>query len=247
MTGRAVIFGDDAATYERSRPGYPREVAAHVAGLVNARTAVEVGSGTGKATEVFARPDLRLICVEPSAEMTEVLVAKNLPGVEVVVSTFEDWVGPDEPVDLMFAAQTWHWVNRTTGYDHARSMLRSGGMLALIWNIPQDRYGVFRDVYARHAPELLIEQDQRIRRRDAHDWAADLTRAGFEDAGRFVVEWSQELRAPEVRALYSTYSDHMMLPEPIRTALLDDLEGAVQGIGGSVSIEYRSVVFSGRA
>lgn len=246
MSGRAVIFGDDAATYERSRPGYPREVAAHVSGLVDARTAVEVGAGTGKATEVFARPDLRLICVEPSAEMADFLVAKNLPGVEVVVSTFEDWVGPTEPVDLLFAAQTWHWVDRTTGYDHARSMLRPGGVLALIWNIPRDRYGIFREVYARHAPELLSEQDVRVQRRDSHDWGADLTRAGFGDAGQFVVEWSQELSSPEVRALYSTYSDHMMLPEPIRTVLLDDLERVVDDMGGSVSIEYRSVVYSGR-
>jgi SAM-dependent methyltransferase len=244
---RAVIFGDDAGSYEKSRPDYPAETLAHVADLVAASTAVEVGAGTGKATAGLARSGLRSICVEPSAEMAAILAAKELPGVEVVVSTFEDWVGPDGPVDLVYAAQSWHWVDRAIGYEKALSMLRPGGALALVWSIPVDRYDEFGDVYARHAPHLLTDQDERIRRRDSHDWLDDMAAAGFADLETFTHEWSADLTGAELRSLYSTYSDHMLLPEPTRTALLDDLETEVGTLGGSVRLAYRTVVFSGRA
>jgi len=244
---RAIVFGDDAGSYELARPDYPHEALAHVAGLVEADTAVEVGAGTGKATAGLARPGLRSICVEPSAEMAAILAAKDLPGVEVVISRFEEWAGPDVPVDLIYAAQSWHWVDRAVGYDKTLSMLRPAGALALIWNIPFDRYDQFGDVYARHAPHLLGEQDERIRRRDSHDWLEDMAAAGFADLETFTHEWSTDLTGAELRALYSTYSDHMLLPEPTRTALLDELETEVGAMGGSMTLAYRTVVFSGRA
>ena len=246
-SARAVIFGDDAGSYDRSRPGYPMQAIEHIEGLGPAATVVEVGAGTGKATVAMARPGRRLICVEPSPDMAGVLEAKDLPGVEVVVGRFEAWDGPHEPVDLIYAAQAWHWVDRDTGYAKARSLLRHGGALALMWNIHEDRYGDFADVYERHAPHLLEELDDRVRRRDSHDWLADMGAAGFADLELFTHEWSDRLTAAEVRSLYATYSDHMMLPEPVRTALLDDFERAIEERGGFVVLDYRTVVHSGRA
>jgi SAM-dependent methyltransferase len=244
---RGVIFGDDAVAYERSRPGYPDAAIEHIVGLIPATSAVEIGAGTGKATASLARPGLDLTCIEPSSEMAAVLAAKELPGVDVIVSGLEEWSGPAHRVDLVYAAQAWHWVDRSVGYDKVRSMLRPGGAVALMWNIPDDRYGDFRDIYQRLAPHLLGESDERIERRDSHDWLADLAVAGFDDLQRFEHRWAADLTAAEFRSLYATYSDHMMLPEPGRAMLLDELETAVLAQGGKRTLEYRTLVFSGTA
>ena len=243
---RAVIFGRDAETYDRHRPEYPREAVEHTFGLVETSKAIEVGAGTGKATAAFARPGLQLTCLEPSPGMAEVLREKDLPGVVVVESTFEEWEGPDAPVDLLFAAQAWHWVDPTVGFDKARRLLRPGGALALIWNVPLDRYGNFEDVYRRHAPELLEERDDRIKKRDSDSWLEDIDAAGFADVFRFTQGWSVSLSGTETSALYSTYSDHITLPRPQRSALLAALAETVDEHGG-VDIEYRTEVFSGKA
>jgi SAM-dependent methyltransferase len=244
--GRAVIFGRDAGTYDEARPTYPREAFSYVASLVDAGTAVEVGAGTGKATADFARDDLDLICLEPSPEMAAVLDARGLPGVEVVVSTFEEWIGPLDSVDLIYAAQAWHWVDEEIGFSKALSILRPGGAIALMWNIPVDRYGPHHELYTRHAPHLLAERDDRIKRRDDHDWCVDMETAGFEATGRFTHTWWEELSADRYRALYSTYSDHMMLEEPVRSAILDGLAAAVERHGGTMAVHYRTEVFTGR-
>lgn len=244
---RAVIFGRDARRYDEFRPDYPPEAIAHLKGLVDADEAVEVGAGTGKATAAMARPGLRVTCLEPSEEMASVLRDRGLPGVEVVISTLEDWDGDTDSADLMYAAQAWHWVERSVAYGKARSVLRPGGALALMWNIPRDRYAGFEEVYARHAPGLLAERDERINRRDSHRWDDDMRDAGFTDVGVFTHHWSTEMTPTEYCSLHATYSDHMMLSPEVRTALLEDLQQAAVDRGGPVTVSYRTEVFSGRS
>jgi SAM-dependent methyltransferase len=243
---RAVIFGRDAGTYDEARPSYPQAVIDHVTSLVDASYAVEVGAGTGKATAAFARVDLALTCLEPSPEMAALLDARSLPGVRVVISTFEAWETEPDSVDLIYAAQAWHWVDEGTGLGKTLSLLRPGGVLALMWNIPVDRYGDHLETYSAHAPQLLAERDERIKRRDDHDWCADMDAAGFVGTNRFSHRWTEDLTADRYRALYSTYSDHMMLEEPNRTTLLDALEEDVESRGGTATVEYRTEVYSGR-
>jgi trans-aconitate methyltransferase len=242
---RGVIFGRDADAYDAARPGYPIEVVRHILSRADVGNAVEIGAGTGKATTMFAFAIERIVCVEPSAEMAAVLEAKGLPGVEVVVSTLDDWAGPGEPVDLVYAAQAWHWVDHSTAYRRVGEMLRPGGVVALIWNVPEDRYLLFDEVYREHAPEILGEQDERIRRRDSHTWKSDLVEAGFDEVELFSHRWSQTHSPEGLRALYSTYSDHMMVPEPRRSRLLDALEDTVRNESGELTLDYQTNVFSG--
>lgn len=243
---RAVIFGRNAVIYDDVRPSYPDEAIDHVAGLVRAEGAVEVGAGTGKATCSIAREGLSLTCLEPSPQMAAILESKQLPGVTVSVTTFEDWEARPGSIDLVYAAQAWHWVDPEIGFSKALSTLRPGGVLALLWNIPLGRYDRHQRAYAAHAPHLLTERDERIKRRDDHDWCTDMEAAGFVETGRFTHHWSEELTADRYRALYSTYSDHMMLEEPARTQLLDRLASDVDRWGGTVEVDYRTKVFSGR-
>ena len=245
-TERAVVFGRDAITYEAVRPAYPEAAIRHITELVDAADAVEVGAGTGKATEAMARPGLALTCIEPSPQMARMLEAKGLPGVTVEVASFEDWDGAPDSVDLIYAAQAWHWVDPDTAFEKALTVLHPGGVLALMWNIPLDRYSRHPEAYRRHAPELLAERDERVKRRDSHDWDEDLDRAGFADIGRFTHEWSEEMTVDRYRALYSTYSDHMLLDEPRRSRLLDALAADVESWGGTAVVEYRTEVFTGR-
>jgi len=243
---RAVIFGDDAESYERHRPTYPPEAIDYINALVSWGEALEIGAGTGKATVDLVGPDRKVTCLEPSPEMARVLRAKDLAGVRVVESTFETFGTADDTFDLIVAAQAWHWVDRSTAYDRAYRVLRPGGALALMWNIPSDRYSEFEDVYARHAPHLLAEQDQRIKRRDSHEWGEDMAVAGFVEIDGLTHEWTVDLGPAEYRALYGTYSDHMMLPASTRQALLEELEVAVAS-RGSMALHYTTKVFSGKA
>jgi 23S rRNA (adenine-N6)-dimethyltransferase len=59
---------------------------------------VEIGPGSGRITAALARRGFPVTAVEIDAHWQEVLAAKNLPGVEVVLSSFLDWEPPARPV-----------------------------------------------------------------------------------------------------------------------------------------------------
>jgi SAM-dependent methyltransferase len=207
---------------------------------------LEIGAGTGKATLGLAGGGRSVTCLEPDPAMAGVLASRDLPGVEVVVARFEDWEG-ETGFDLVFAAQAWHWVRSDVGYARARLFLRPGGVLALVWNVPVDRYGVFEDLYRAHAPHLLEEDDDRIRRRDSKVWLEEVRQAGFEDADLLTIEWEETLGPAQTRALYSSYSDHITLEEGARNLLLAGLEARVEALGGAMTHRYQTRVFTGRA
>lgn len=241
---RAVIFGRAAGQYDRYRPSYPHLAISHVKNLAQGGTWLEVGAGTGIATTDMASSDAHITCLEPSEEMAEVLRGRELERVEVVVSGFEDWEGPVDRFDLIFAAQSWHWVDPAQGYDHALRLLCPGGAIALMWNVLTNRYEGFRDIYELHAPQIVEDDDKRIEKRDHHTWTDDLSAAGFVDVQRYTHAWQARVGAEEYTGLLSSYSDHMLLPERVRSRLLADVASAIGD--DLVTLEYRTDVFSGK-
>ena len=242
---RAVIFGQEADLYDRFRPSYPSEAIRHIRSLTEVERALEIGAGTGKATVDMADGSVDITCIEPSAGMAQRLSARNLPGVEVVAATFEDFDAPSGHFDLIYAAQSWHWVNPEIAYEHALDILRPQGAIALIWNVLEDRYVQFAHHFRVHAPQLIADMDERIRKRDTHSWSDDLERAGFQSVERWTSRWSTSLGADDYVGLCASYSDHMLLPQRNRDALLSAI---AEEIGGDeVALEYRTEVFSGQA
>src|SRR5690554_3169919 len=130
---RATSFGSAAEDYEAARPGYPAEAADFVLSLAEVVTAIEVGAGTGKTTEPFARESLSITCLEPDPAMATILRAKSLPGVTVVESTYEEWPGRGSRWISSSPARCGtgstvrpRWRGRATGYGRAGSSPSSG-------------------------------------------------------------------------------------------------------------------------
>jgi 16S rRNA A1518/A1519 N6-dimethyltransferase RsmA/KsgA/DIM1 with predicted DNA glycosylase/AP lyase activity len=107
-----LAFGAVAERYERARPGYPSgaidEIVAR-GGLAAGDRVLEVGAGTGKATEPLAARGLAVTALEPSPPMAALLRTKRLKGVTVVESEFESWRAADRFAAVV-SVQTWHWI-----------------------------------------------------------------------------------------------------------------------------------------
>ena len=149
---RRTVFGEAADDYDRARPGYPAQLVVDVLAAAGPGPVLEVGAGTGKATEMFAPRVADLTCVEPDPRMAGVL-RRKLPGVRIVASSFEDWA-PEDGYGLLYSAQAWHWIDNERRADLAWSALVPGGVLAPFWNLsmvadPQ-LHGALHEVDERH-------------------------------------------------------------------------------------------------
>jgi len=131
---RREEFDTEALAYDTYRPRYPEELFDAIVRCLGTSdaTVLEVGAGTGIASEPLVRRGLRVIAIEPAPAMANIARSKLGDRADVIVSTFEDWE-MSAPVDLVAAFTSWHWVNPAIGVAKVASVLQPGGVLALTW------------------------------------------------------------------------------------------------------------------
>ncbi|GIE98088.1 class I SAM-dependent methyltransferase [Paractinoplanes rishiriensis] len=139
MTGQPLgrIFNEVPELYDRVRPGYPDALFDDLAtstGLDEQSTVLEVGCGTGQATRSLATLGCAITALEPGPDMADLARARlaTFPKVKIKTTKFEQWYATRQRFDLVVAASSWHWVDPSTGWQHAHDLLRPGGSLALL-------------------------------------------------------------------------------------------------------------------
>lgn len=258
---RRLVFGEVAELYHRRRPGYPEALIDQLATWSGADgeapRALEIGAGTGKATQLLAARGVAVLAIEPSAEMA--VVARTATAgleVEIVLCDFERWQPDGRTFPLVFAAQAWHWVNQRTGYAHARRVLQPGGRLVVFWNRPAWGASALRselsDVYRRIVPELPadgpLHPDNDGDSIDEIHWSQAIAAAdGLADPEHGVYESSIEHTAHSYVELLCTNSEIRLLGDRAREALLDGVRDTIERHGGRLTMPMITHVSIARA
>ena len=131
----AGAFMEGGGHYHRIRPGYPEGsldwlTEGAIGPLVDV---LDVGAGTGKYTRLLAECGWNVTALDPSADMLAEL-AKELPAATTMVGTAENLQLPACSMDLVVAAQAWHWCDPLAASTAIARVLRPGGTLGLVWN-----------------------------------------------------------------------------------------------------------------
>jgi trans-aconitate methyltransferase len=132
---RSLQFDATALKYDKYRPRYPDALFDSIVELGELRpmaSVIEIGAGTGIATEPLVDRGLQVTAIEP-APATAAIAVERLGGrAHVVVDRFENW-SPGQQVQLVLACNAWHWIDPGAGLPLIRSLLPSGGSLAVVW------------------------------------------------------------------------------------------------------------------
>jgi SAM-dependent methyltransferase len=163
-------FSRQAWEYGRYRPGYPPQLAAHVAALAPARAlALDVATGNGQAALALAAHFELVLASDPSA--AQLAQAAPHPRVRYLRHAAERLPLAGGVADLLVAAQAAHWFDFARFYAEARRVLRPGGVLAL-WTYEKLRVDAevdravdafYADVVGRYWPpeRRYVEQGYR--------------------------------------------------------------------------------------
>jgi len=136
-------FSNRVADYVRSRPGYPPaalELLKKEIGFSPTMVVADIGSGTGKSSELFLGNGNVVCAVEPNAEMrraAETILA-NSPNFHSIDGTAETTTLPDVSVDAVVAGQAFHWFDAAKARSEFRRILRGNGPVILMWNTPKE-------------------------------------------------------------------------------------------------------------
>jgi SAM-dependent methyltransferase len=115
---------------------------------------LDVGAGTGKLTRLLAQRYRRVIAVEPLDGMRAIL-ERVVPAAESRAGSAEAIPLSGASVDGVFAGQAFHWFANDRAIAEIARVLRPGGILALVWNRPDDeRRSPLPEQYRAYLEEL---------------------------------------------------------------------------------------------
>ncbi|MCE9604861.1 MAG: methyltransferase domain-containing protein [Planctomycetia bacterium] len=138
-TDSKARFSNRVDDYIRYRPGYPPEVLEILrreAGLTSDFTIADIGSGTGISTEMFLRNGNTVFGVEPNEAMRSAAerLLSGYPKFRSVAAPAEATTLADGSIDMLTAAQAFHWFDRARTRPEFVRILRPRGLLVILWN-----------------------------------------------------------------------------------------------------------------
>jgi SAM-dependent methyltransferase len=243
-------FSTRVADYVRFRPHYPGaviDVLVEEVGLTPAWIVADIGSGTGLSAQLFLDNGNTVMAVEPNPDMRA--AAESLldrwPTFQSREGTAEATLLPSASVDLVVAAQAFHWFRVDEARRELRRILKPEGWVALLWN----RRRTDATPFLRDYEALLLRYGtdyQEVR----HDRVGDVALIHFFAPGyRRRVLYNEQVvdyQGLKGRLLSSSYTPEE--GDPHREAMLLELQHLFDRHqqDGSVRIEYDTEVYIGR-
>lgn len=131
-------FTGKARAYASGRPIYPAQTLIQilqVTNLAKSASVFDLGAGTGLFSELLLTHFDHVNLVEPNPDMLTV-AAERLPADRITIHPHqaESFSAQPQSIDLITAAQAFHWFDQTTAKQHWKAVLTPEGFVALIWN-----------------------------------------------------------------------------------------------------------------
>ncbi len=246
------MFDKAAEYYDKFRPGYPKEIIETIiekTKLSNNSKTLEIGAGSGKATEYFKDYGFSIRCIEPGKNLVKngQIKYKDYSNIKFECGRFEELEPVSEKYDLIFAAQSFHWVPQPTGYQKCAEMLKENGNLALFWNMYlinnnennndlmrlSNKYGGFADFLNEEQCENRI---------------SSIVKA-IENSGLFETPivykhlWKQEYTAGEYYGFVLTGNRFLQLSDEVKEMARKEIEEHANKFGGKIIRPYLCVLY----
>ena len=241
-----LTFNEDAENYEKWRPRYTPALFQNIiafAGLGSGSRALEVGVGTGQATEPVLATGCHVTGIELGQSLANYARQKfaSYPNFQILQGAFEQYRGAENQFDLIYSATAFHWIPEETGYRKAMELLKPGGALALFWNHPfvsrrdDPLHQKIQAAYRRYRPSdkpvpaEFGPQDCEKRIQSIRKYGFALCQVSLFYAVRYV-------DAEGYVALLNTYSDHRAMEPQAKQGLEQEILEAIRSEGGGLKI-----------
>ena len=253
VSGARAAFDGLADDYDEFRPRYPRELMQRVAEKVptgQRLMVVDAGAGTGIALEGL-KPLLGADCHYQAVDLSADMVARGrakFADVEWHVASAEAFLERAADIDLIVAAQSFHWMDRPRFLDTAKRCLKPRGVLAILQNNRNVAASRFLDAYESLLEELSPDYSRDYR---DFDFAGELEAAFGPDGGTVevaVVNWTRTMPLDHFTGMVGSSSQAQRALRAHGTIFLDRVMKLFRAFApdGLLTLPYRSELFIGQ-
>lgn len=241
-------FDKFAKTYDDVRPRYPISMYNDIKEFCNISSKtqlLEIGTGSGIATEEIAKLEPDIVTVEPGENLVEV-AKKNLSeyhNIKFICDTFENCVFGKKEFDIILAATTFHWLEKESKYYECYKYLKDNGFLVLFWNsFCRENSQVMREIDEVYAKNLF---DTYERKADVNSGVLDKVIKREQEIiqneyfyisalKRYKTEYKYD--SDTYVALLNTYPKIIKLKPDVREKFLAEIKEVIKRNGNSITI-----------
>ena len=242
-------FSDRVADYTKYRPDYPASVYQFLQQhyrLDKRSVIADIGAGTGIFCEPLLKRGCNVMAVEPNGPMREACDARLSCWSQYrsVAGTAENTTLADASVDLITAAQAFHWFDQTACRCEFARVLKPAGGTALVWNRRDDIGAPFQSDY-----ESLLRERVPAYSDVSHKSLSDAEIAQWFDDDIEVRQFEHEQRF-DFDSLCGRLRSSSYCPTPdthAYTSLIDELRQIFERYaeGNEVRFIYATQVYAG--
>ena len=216
------------------------------AGLGTDKEVLEIGPGTGQATEPILKTGCSYLGIELGEKFTEAMRARfrSYPRFRIVNADFETYDFGEQRFDLVYSAATIQWIPEQIAFPKIHHLLNDNGALAMM----------FTQSDLRSPNEVLSSQIDEVYKQYFHPATeytctmayTDVENYGFTDVECRHYPHVRELTADDFVSWTMIQAPHLTLHEPDKPRFITGLKEAIENNGGVVSILDDIVVYLAR-
>ena len=241
------IFDTIPEQFDRYRPRYSQALFENLivyAGIDAGKTVLELGPGTGQATD----PVLQTGCSYHAIELGENLYRKMMskygkyPNFHIVNDDFITHDFGSQQFDMIYSAATIQWIPEEIAFRKTFSLLKPGGTLAMMltkgdYRTPDENlYQKIQEVYTAYFKPETEYMHRSIRYENAVQY-------GYTDFEKREFTGERVFTADEYVAFCGTHCDHLVIPEPYKTKFFEGLRNTVRENGNKVVFRDTYVLY----
>ncbi|MBQ7715183.1 MAG: methyltransferase domain-containing protein [Clostridia bacterium] len=227
------IFDQIPEQFDKYRPRYAPELFSdfiEYAGIGPDKTVLELGPGTGQATDPILETGCDYHAIELGERLFEKMKQKygSYPNFHIVNDDFITHDFKEQTFDVIYSAATIQWIPEEIAFKKTFELLKPDGILAMILMRPdfktpnEELYNRIQEVYSAYwKPETKYED---VRLPFTYTNAVNYGYVDFEKREFF---GKRVLTADEYVSLCGTHIDHIGLSEPNKSLFFNGLREAV--------------------
>lgn len=225
-------FNRIAEQYDTWRLSYPPELYEDIFSFCgDLKNALEIGTGTGKATKKFLDKGIEVTAIEPAIEMLNIACKKyhNFQNFHPLRMSFEEFLSENNGkfFDLVFAASSFQWIKSDDRLNMISSLIKPNGFFirfktTTILQNTSATEKILCGLYEKFVPDFLPKEV-------AHTSFNESTynAAGF---GKFMKKnffRRIAFKRDDYIAFTNTYTDYLCLPQKVRDNFEDAIRNSV--------------------
>ena len=225
--------------FDKWRPRYCNELFTSIIDIaeIDANKAVlEIGPGTGQATEPFLKTSCDYLAIELGEHFTEYMKKKysSYSNFHIVNADFETYDFGMNKFDLVFSAATIQWIPEEIAFPKIYNMLKPGGILAMFMTCSDEKssneelYQKINQVYSEH---FHVETKYTCKFN-----YENVVNYGFTNYSYCDWKKTRVFNADEYVSYIGTHVEHITLKEPYKSRFYDGVRKAIMEQGNKIII-----------